>query len=224
MDPTTQLSIQSQFESNSEISLPNFLKPEKYNMVAEALREISGYQKSWKMVGPANKRRYDRLIPLEPVEDMSRLHKVHKLIGSCVKFLNSDATFLLLSNLTGLHLHPLASEVLVDSPEGYSKKPNDISQDRKENVPCSKSKSEFETRGLKSSNENATIDTNMPAGAHSEQGALNENKIYPTEGKCTSKCKAEVRRWRQVRFKVQFQYAKFGIFGLIYILMWCHLN
>ena len=63
-------------------------------------------------MGPANKRGIDILNITGDHE--TEVLECRKIIESCKEFLTSDATFLLLSNLTGLNLHPLAS---VDSDE-----------------------------------------------------------------------------------------------------------
>ena len=68
LDPLTQSEIQSEFENNSEISLPNFLQAEKYTKLSAALKQLSGEQVIWKTEGPANKRCIGVLIttPVSP--------------------------------------------------------------------------------------------------------------------------------------------------------------
>ncbi|XP_037078380.1 prolyl 3-hydroxylase OGFOD1-like [Pollicipes pollicipes] len=90
----TQSSIRQQFEGDSEIQLEGFLLPDKYAAVSAALRQIS----EWELVGPANRRRVERCAPAN----------LPPPLAECVTLLCSEAVFLILSQLTGLVLHPLA--------------------------------------------------------------------------------------------------------------------
>ncbi|XP_069757151.1 prolyl 3-hydroxylase OGFOD1 isoform X2 [Narcine bancroftii] len=96
MNMTTQADIQEQFEEKSEILLKNFFRKEKFQMVCEAL---SDPKIKWKRRGPANKRCYD-----QAEED-----GLPDILAKCMKLFCSEATFLLLSNFTGLKLHFLAA-------------------------------------------------------------------------------------------------------------------
>jgi len=93
-DPNTQGDIQAQFEESSEINLTQFLNPEKFSLVAEALKSA---ELKWTEVGAPDKKRCYTLKEQLP-------EVVHK----CLTFFQSDPFALLLSNLTGLKLHPLA--------------------------------------------------------------------------------------------------------------------
>ena len=95
LNPETQSDIQTQFEESSEISLNQFLVPELYDKLSEALSSHTG----WFDVGPPDRRCYQS-IQGEP----------DNIIKSALQFFTSDAFFLLLSNLTGLKLHELAPE------------------------------------------------------------------------------------------------------------------
>ncbi|KAE8608210.1 hypothetical protein XENTR_v10011431 [Xenopus tropicalis] len=91
----SQAQIQEEFEERSEILLKDFLKAEKFQAVCAALETQSI---TLEKCGPPNKRCYERAHGDFPA-----------VIGSCMELLRSEAFFLLLSNLTGLKLHFLAS-------------------------------------------------------------------------------------------------------------------
>ena len=57
LEPDIQAEISAKFEETSEISLPEFLNEEKYDLVTEALRQES----SWAKKGPANQRCFEKL-------------------------------------------------------------------------------------------------------------------------------------------------------------------
>ena len=201
MDPTIQSDIQAQFEASSEISLPNFLQPEKYQQVGEALKQISKCAKSWKNKGPANKRCYDVLAPLQEFhvskndEDIQKLNESKNIVFSCVKFLSSDATFLLMSNLTGLNFHPLAT-VCSEDDNDDSKSVTDAednSADQEEVYSNSKNSKKSGKTRLQNDVTNVSLTASTTA-----QKIKNENVTMDTE-ECLSKCSAEIRRWRQVK-------------------------
>merc|ERR1719192_1157780 len=83
-------------------------------MIKAAFKEISETSKMWKNIGPANKRNIDILSNEDSIES----NDCQTIIRSCIDFLSSDAVFLLLSNLTGLSLHPMA---MVDSDDDSDK-------------------------------------------------------------------------------------------------------
>ena len=170
LNPMTQSEIQTQFETNSEISLPNFLHPEKYCMIKAAFKEISETSKMWKNIGPANKRNIDILSNEDSIES----NDCQTTIRSCIDFLSSDAVFLLLSNLTGLSLHPMA---MVDSDDDSDK------VDKDENT----------ENGIEDSkNMDKNIEVKSPTS--SIKATNYENSTM----KCHSKCRPTARRWRQV--------------------------
>jgi len=94
LNTLNQSEIKDKFEDESEISLPQFLKEEKYREVKSALES----DLEWRPKGPPNRRKYQSLAELPDV------------IRKCADFLRSDAFMLLLSSLTGLRLHPLAEK------------------------------------------------------------------------------------------------------------------
>lgn len=88
--------MQSTFSDKSEIQLQEFIQPDKYGQLCEALHSIDA--SDWITQGPANKRNY------ECSESTSSV-----VLNEARKFFQSEAFFLVLSNLTGLKLHRLAS-------------------------------------------------------------------------------------------------------------------
>ncbi|PNI63899.1 OGFOD1 isoform 5 [Pan troglodytes] len=95
LDMDYQVQIQEEFEESSEILLKEFLKPEKFTKVCEALEHGDV---EWSSRGPPNKRFYEKA-------EESTLPEILK---ECMKLFRSEALFLLLSNFTGLKLHFLA--------------------------------------------------------------------------------------------------------------------
>jgi len=95
LEPETQGDIQTKFEESSEISLPGFLSPDKYSAVCKALKEHT----KWETEGPPDRRSCVRLAG-----------DTCQAIEICSKLFTSEAFFLMLSNLTGLKLHPLAPD------------------------------------------------------------------------------------------------------------------
>ncbi|KAK3091622.1 hypothetical protein FSP39_021333 [Pinctada imbricata] len=95
LDPETQAEIKDTFKEESQIELHCFLQEDKYEALMTVLKSKSDSQ--WKKQGPAHKRHYWSLDNESP-----------DIVQSCVRFLQSDAMFLVLSSLTGLRLHELA--------------------------------------------------------------------------------------------------------------------
>ncbi|BFY99311.1 hypothetical protein BsWGS_02351 [Bradybaena similaris] len=93
--PEIQANIKKQFEENSEIELMDFLQAKKYAALMEALADENI---KWSLLGPANKRNYYSA-------DLKHLPQV---VSEFLRVIHSDAAFLVLSNLTGLKLHPIA--------------------------------------------------------------------------------------------------------------------
>ena len=72
LEPDIQAEISAKFEESSEISLPEFLNEEKYNLVTEALKQES----SWVKKGPANQRCFETVK-----------HEANETIKKCIQFL-----------------------------------------------------------------------------------------------------------------------------------------
>ncbi|VDI51714.1 Hypothetical predicted protein [Mytilus galloprovincialis] len=118
LDPVTQSEIQEKFEDDSEIELTDFLLPEKYEELKTAIQETN---LEWKRKGPANKRKYSALD----------LNSAPEILKTCLDFLQSDALFLVLSNITGLKLHELAS---CSDSDGETSENNQNNGEEK--IPC----------------------------------------------------------------------------------------
>lgn len=96
LDPETQGDVQTAFSEKSEIQLQEFIHPEKYGQLCEALHSID--ESGWIEQGPANKRHYST----------SEVNSI-EILNEARQFFRSEAFFLVLSNLTGLKMHRLAA-------------------------------------------------------------------------------------------------------------------
>lgn len=94
LEESTQKTIRKKFGTDSEIELESFLTEEKYEALSRALKD-QGLK--WKRTGPANKNSYQVLTNKQP-----------EVLKECLSVLQSEAMFLILSQLTGLSLHKLA--------------------------------------------------------------------------------------------------------------------
>ena len=140
----------------------------------DAFKEMSKLSKYWKQIGPANK----RCIDILSTEENNEFEECQKIIKSCMEFLSSDAIFLLLSNLTGLNLHPMASNNSDESSD--EENTSEIKDtDIQEVVKQGKCRDKINQHSATSSKENDSV----------------ENSTM----KCNSKCKPTARRWRQVK-------------------------
>ncbi|ESO92501.1 hypothetical protein LOTGIDRAFT_120424, partial [Lottia gigantea] len=119
--PDVQGEISEKFESESEIQLTDFIKKDKYNELKKALKESDIH---WSHHGPANKRKYY----------VCNSENQPAIIKECVKFLQSDAMFLVLSNITGLKLHELAPES-DDEEKDTKKKDNESKEGQSSRIP-----------------------------------------------------------------------------------------
>ncbi|KAK8761393.1 hypothetical protein V5799_027340 [Amblyomma americanum] len=87
--------VRRQFKDNSEIQLQGFLQEDKCRDLEAALSDPDVL---WSQRGPRNHRwTLENPTPLPPV------------VEECLKVFRSEAMFLILSNLTGLKLHPLST-------------------------------------------------------------------------------------------------------------------
>ncbi|XP_064089455.1 prolyl 3-hydroxylase OGFOD1-like isoform X4 [Macrobrachium nipponense] len=94
LDADTQRQIRKKFQSDSEIELESFICEEKYEDLMKAMQSSM----KWIGTGPANKQSCKVL----------KQEKLPAVVADCMKFLKSEALFLILSQLTGLKLHQLA--------------------------------------------------------------------------------------------------------------------
>ncbi|XP_064626041.1 prolyl 3-hydroxylase OGFOD1-like [Lineus longissimus] len=159
-----QSEIQEKFEQESEIELQGFLREEKYLEVARALAAGSI---SWQQLGPPNKRNYS-------AADQTDLPDI---LNQCLEFFQSDAMFLILSNLTGLSLHELAANS--DSSNSESEGSNGEDSDR-------------ETKGMKKRVKRRKLDKGS-----SDEGEEVTGTTKPGKAEKNPRCRGAVRRWRQ---------------------------
>lgn len=105
--PEVQTDVRSRFEADSEIELTDFLQEDKYQALMAALQENNI---NWELTGPANKRHYY----------LASKDNLPAVVSEFLRVMHSDAAFLVLSNLTGLKLHPLAPSSDDDEPSQSS--------------------------------------------------------------------------------------------------------
>ncbi|KAM5207141.1 prolyl 3-hydroxylase OGFOD1 isoform 4-T4 [Hipposideros larvatus] len=172
LDMDYQIQIQDEFEERSEILLKEFLKPEKFAEVCEALEK--GDVK-WSSRGPPNKRFYEKA-------EESTLPDALK---DCMALFRSEALFLLLSNFTGLQLHFLApseEDEVEDTKEGEA---SSAPESTEEETSCSSSKPKS-TQVVNGYNSQQSSEQTDPEPAESE--AQKESSV-PT-------CQGELRHWK----------------------------
>ena len=93
----TQLQVMVEFKDTSEINLSDFLQQEKYHEVCQML---SSDLLEWSIKGPPNRRRYYKL----------NIDSAPPLARALVQLFQSEAMFLIISNLSGIKYHPLAPD------------------------------------------------------------------------------------------------------------------
>eukprot|EP00088_Acartia_fossae_P068302 TRINITY_DN863_c0_g1_i7.p1 TRINITY_DN863_c0_g1~~TRINITY_DN863_c0_g1_i7.p1 ORF type:complete len:488 (-),score=135.69 TRINITY_DN863_c0_g1_i7:92-1555(-) len=103
----TQSQIQERFEETSEIKLPDFFLLDKFQSICDKLKSME----DWKVEGPPIRRR---------VESKHDGFEESACVKDAFDVMRSDAMCLLLSNLTGLRLHPLAPKDEDESEEESS--------------------------------------------------------------------------------------------------------
>ncbi|XP_004626032.1 prolyl 3-hydroxylase OGFOD1 isoform X1 [Octodon degus] len=169
LDMEYQAQIQEEFEERSEILLKEFLKPEKFAKVCEALEKG---EVEWTSHGPPNKRFYEKA-------EESQLPDVLK---DCMELFRSEALFLLLSNFTGLKLHFLApsEDELKDKTEGEAA--------------CTTGSTEEGTSHSSSENNQAAISNNSQQSSEQTDSAPEEEVAKKKSSVPT--CQGELRRWR----------------------------
>ncbi|XP_013787947.1 prolyl 3-hydroxylase OGFOD1-like isoform X2 [Limulus polyphemus] len=128
LEEETQMQIQKKFQTSSEIELQGFLQEDKYELVAQALRDSN---LKWNQKGPANKRNY---------EDVNIL-SLPSVVQQCLKVFQSEAMFLTLANMTGLTLHELLAygDSDTESIDGNTKAFSDVEEKEASYTPCTTS-------------------------------------------------------------------------------------
>ncbi|GBN62142.1 Prolyl 3-hydroxylase OGFOD1 [Araneus ventricosus] len=94
----TQIHIRQSFEESSEIELMDFLQVEKYEEICSVLNNDSVV---WKQKGPPSRRKY---------EEIDNIEDVPSIVKECQALFSSEPFLVILSNLTGLRLHPECAE------------------------------------------------------------------------------------------------------------------
>lgn len=170
LDMDYQAQIQEEFEESSEILLKEFLKPEKFAKVCEALEKEDV---KWSSRGPPNKRFYEKA-------DESTLPDILKL---CMELFRSEAMFLLLSNFTGLKLHFLAPSEEDETDDKKEGEAASVANNSEEGT--SQSSSEPENEAAISNN---SQQTDGQIESQSEEKEAKKESSVPT-------CQGELRHW-----------------------------
>uniref|UniRef100_A0A8C9A0V8 2-oxoglutarate and iron dependent oxygenase domain containing 1 n=1 Tax=Prolemur simus TaxID=1328070 RepID=A0A8C9A0V8_PROSS len=168
LDMDYQVQIQEEFEESSEILLKEFLKPEKFAKVCEALEKGDV---EWSSRGPPNKRFYEK----------AEESKLPDILKDCMELFRSEALFLLLSNFTGLKLHFLAPSE------------EDEIDDKKEEAAASPAASTEEGTSHSSSepenNQAAVSNSSQQTGPEPDENETKKEVSVPT-------CQGELRHWK----------------------------
>ncbi|XP_004600714.2 prolyl 3-hydroxylase OGFOD1 [Sorex araneus] len=175
LDMDYQIQIQEEFQESSEILLKEFLKPEKFAKVCEALEK--GDVK-WNSRGPPNKRFYDK----------AEESKLPDILKDCMVLFRSEAFFLLLSNFTGLRLHFLAPS----EDETEDKKVGEaatVSADIEEGTSHSSLEPEADPVAGGSSSPQSGEQSTPDPGEVTEEDAAKEGSSVPM-------CHGELRGWK----------------------------
>lgn len=172
LDMEYQVQIQEEFEESSEILLKEFLKPEKFAEVCEALEKGDV---EWTSQGPPNKRFYEK----------AEESKLPKILKDCMALFRSEAMFLLLSNFTGLKLHFLApseEDELEDKKEGEAASPADNTEE-------GTSHSSFEPENSREAISDSSQQSNEQIDPEPEETKAKKESSVPT-------CQGELRHWK----------------------------
>ncbi|XP_039736856.1 prolyl 3-hydroxylase OGFOD1 [Pteropus medius] len=172
LDMDYQIQIQEEFEERSEILLKEFLKPEKFAEVCEALEK--GDVK-WNSRGPPNKRFYEKA-------EESTLPDTLK---DCMALFRSEALFLLLSNFTGLRLHFLAPSEEDEIEDTKEEEAASASDGTEEGTSYSSSEPEKNQAAISNNSQKSNEQTDPEPG---ENEAEKESSV-PT-------CQGELRHWK----------------------------
>ncbi|XP_037372309.1 prolyl 3-hydroxylase OGFOD1 isoform X2 [Talpa occidentalis] len=167
-----QVQIQEEFEERSEILLKDFLKPEKFAKVCEALEKGDV---EWNSRGPPNKRFYEK----------AEESKLPEVLKECMGLFRSEALFLLLSNFTGLKFHFLApsdDDEIEDKKEGEAASAADSTEEG-----TSHSSSQLEAH-------RAAVSCDSPHG--SERADTEQEEKEAKEESSVPTCQGELRHWK----------------------------
>nr|XP_012379899.1 prolyl 3-hydroxylase OGFOD1 isoform X5 [Dasypus novemcinctus] len=172
LDMDYQVQIQEEFEERSEILLKEFLKPEKFAKICEALEKGDV---GWNSRGPPNKRFYEK----------AEESKLPDVLKDCMNLFRSEALFLLLSNFTGLKLHFLApseEDEVEDREEGEAASAADSTE---EGTSYNSSEAENNQAAISNNSEKSNIKIN----SEPEENEAKDESSVPT-------CQGELRHWK----------------------------
>ncbi|XP_023218825.1 prolyl 3-hydroxylase OGFOD1-like [Centruroides sculpturatus] len=126
LESNVQMEVQEKFQVDSEIELQDFLQTDKFLEVEKAL---AANELCWTRKGPANRYNYEQL-------DADTFPTIVK---ECIKVFQSEAMFLMLSNLTGLTLHKLiadAQKEIDDASSSNEMAGSSLKEDKKVTSKC----------------------------------------------------------------------------------------
>ncbi|ELW66175.1 2-oxoglutarate and iron-dependent oxygenase domain-containing protein 1 [Tupaia chinensis] len=171
LDMDYQVQIQEEFEESSEILLKDFLKPEKFAKVCEALEQGDV---EWSSRGPPNKRFYEK----------AEESKLPGVLKGCMDLFRSEALFLLLSNFTGLKLHFLApsEEDETDDKKGEAASTAEGTEEGTSHSPSEPGNTQM-TTGSNSQQSDEQTDPEP------EENEAKKESSVPT-------CQGELRQWK----------------------------
>uniref|UniRef100_A0A8C9HJC6 2-oxoglutarate and iron dependent oxygenase domain containing 1 n=1 Tax=Piliocolobus tephrosceles TaxID=591936 RepID=A0A8C9HJC6_9PRIM len=182
LDMDYQVQIQEEFEESSEILLKEFLKPEKFAKVCEALERGDV---EWSSRGPPNKRFYEK----------AEESKLPEILKECMKLFRSEALFLLLSNFTGLKLHFLAPSE--EEEEMNDKKEEEAADSTEEGT----SHSPPEPENNQTAISNSSQQNNDQTDPEPEENETKKGSSVPT-------CQGELRRWKTGHYTLIHDHSK----------------
>ncbi|XP_074641970.1 prolyl 3-hydroxylase OGFOD1-like [Tubulanus polymorphus] len=189
LDLEVQAQIQDKFEQESEIELQGFLKEEKYAELVEALK-MGAIR--WEQLGPPNKRNYCR----------AKEDSIPDIVKQCQTFFQSEAMFLVLSNLTGLSLHEFAP---CDTDDDDDEEDNARAESEGACATAtpdsgSESDSKLERRRIKRRKTEEEEEDNLITST-AEEESMQVDKESPKKKKSirirNPRCRVETRRWKQ---------------------------
>ncbi|XP_030652696.1 prolyl 3-hydroxylase OGFOD1 isoform X2 [Nomascus leucogenys] len=181
LDMDYQVQIQEEFEESSEILLKEFLKPEKFAKVCEALERGD---LEWSSQGPPNKRFYEK----------AEESKLPEILKECMKLFRSEALFLLLSNFTGLKLHFLAPS---EEDEMNDKKEAEAADITEEGTSHSPSEPENNQTAISSNSQQSNEQTDPEP----EENETKKESSVPM-------CQGELRHWKTGHYTLIHDHSK----------------
>uniref|UniRef100_A0A2I2Y8T6 2-oxoglutarate and iron dependent oxygenase domain containing 1 n=1 Tax=Gorilla gorilla gorilla TaxID=9595 RepID=A0A2I2Y8T6_GORGO len=181
LDMDYQVQIQEEFEESSEILLKEFLKPEKFTKVCEALEHGDV---EWSSRGPPNKRFYEK----------AEESKLPEILKECMKLFRSEALFLLLSNFTGLKLHFLAPSEEDEMNDKKEAETADITEEGTSHSPP-------EPENNQTAISNNSQQSNEQTDPEPEENETKKESSVPM-------CQGELRHWKTGHYTLIHDHSK----------------